>query len=81
MKTFGIVILTIATGGIYGIVYAICRKSRQRKANELERATIEYAYAYKEYDESLSEEDKKIVTKLNVTMNKFRDAEKSILGD
>lgn len=75
MKTFGIIILSIMTGGIYGIVYAITRKHRQNKMNQLERATITYAYAYDEFDKNLSEEDKKIVTNMNVAANELRKAE------
>lgn len=81
MKIIGIIMLTILTGGIYGIVYAITRKSRLRKMNDLERATITYAFAYEEFEEDLSDEDKQKVVRMNAAMGKLRKAEQQIMGD
>ena len=74
MKMFGVVILTIMTCGVYGIVYAAKQKKRRRTIKYFADAVKEQALAYDAYDKNLSEDDKRIVNQMLEANNKYATA-------
>lgn len=74
MKMFGVIILTIMTGGIFAIVYSINKRRKAKAAKHFAEAVRDQALAYSEFEKSMSEDQKKIVTNMMNANAKYADA-------
>lgn len=74
MKMFGVIILTIMTGGIYGIIYAVKQRRKRRAAIYFAEAVRDQALAYDAYDKNISEDDKRIVNEMLDANSKYARA-------
>lgn len=74
MKMFGVLVLSIMTGGIFAIVYCINKRRKAKAARYFAEAVKEQALAYDAYDKQLSEDNKRVVNEMLNANAKYANA-------
>lgn len=78
MKMFGVIILTIMTGGIYGIVYAINKKRRRAQIKNLENALMYQQAAMAEFGK-LTKEQQEVAYNMYQSQMNYMQAHNDIM--